>query len=68
MQKFFDLVVSKLPVGLQPYAKALVPVSVGVVLVAQDLVISAQEVAEVKTLAISAVTSLLVLVTRNIGE
>ena len=68
MQAFFDKLVSVLPVSFQPYAKALVPVTVGFVIVAQDLVISVQEVDELKTLGIAAFTSLLVPVTRNIGN
>lgn len=68
MQKFFDLVVSKLPGGVQPYAKALVPVTVAGVLVLQDLTVSVEEVAEIKTLALGAVTSVLVYAFRNIGK
>jgi hypothetical protein len=68
MQAFFDAVVSKLPVRLQPYAKSLVPFSVGVVVAAQDFTVSVVEVNELKVLGIGAVTSLLVLFTRNIGK
>lgn len=68
MQKFLDLLVSKLPTGVQPYAKALVPLAVGAVLVAQDLTISVTEVNELKTLGIAAFTSLFTLLVRNIGE
>lgn len=68
MQKFLDAVVRRLPESLRPYAKALIPLTVGVAVVVQDLVISAAEVAELKTLAITAVTSLLVYATRNIGS
>lgn len=68
MQKFLDAVVGKLPVALQPYAKSLVPLALGVVVVAQDLVVSVEEVAELKTLAVSAATSVLVYAVRNIGN
>lgn len=68
MQKFLDAVVGKLPVALQPYAKSLVPFSLGVVIVVQDLTVSAVEVSELKTLGLAAVSSLLVLFTRNIGN
>ncbi|MGH2954688.1 MAG: hypothetical protein ACRD2Z_03315 [Thermoanaerobaculia bacterium] len=68
MTQFLDNVVARLPVSVRPYAKALVPLAVGVALVAADLTVSAVEVAELKTLAISVVTSLLVLATRNIGS
>ena len=68
MQKFLDAVVAKLPVSLQPIAKSLVPVTLAAAVVVQDLVISAEEVAELKVLAAGAVTSIVVYLIRNISN
>lgn len=68
MNKFLTAVVSKLPLSVQPYAKALVPLVLGAFLVAQDLVVSVEEVDTLKTLAGAAVVSLLVLAFPNVDH
>lgn len=67
MNKFLEAIVSKLPYSLQPYAKALVPLALGAFIVVQDLVISVEEVDELKTLAVAAVVSLLTYSFPNLG-
>ena len=66
MNRFLTALVAKLPASLRPYAKALVPLGVGAAAVAQDLVIDAQEVDDLKTLAAAAVVSLLTLAVPNV--
>lgn len=68
MNKFFTALVSKLPVSVQPYAKALVPLAIGAVLVLQDLTVTVQEVDSLKTIAGSVAVSLIVLVVPNLGS
>lgn len=66
MSQFLEAVVGKLPLSLQPYAKALVPSVLGALLVVQDLVVSVEEVDELKTLGGAALLSLLVYVFPNL--
>lgn len=66
MSQFLEAVVGKLPLSLQPYAKALVPSVLGALLVVQDLVVSIGEVDELKTLGGAALLSLLVLIFPNL--
>ena len=65
MQKFLDTLVGKLPVKVQPYAKAVVPLAVAAVLVAQDLTVSAAEVNSLAVAAGGVITSLIVLAVPN---
>lgn len=67
MATFLENVVGKLPVSVQPYAKAVVPLVLGVVAAGQDLAFDAVEVDELKVLAWSVVTSVLVLAFPNLG-
>jgi hypothetical protein len=64
---FFHALVSKLPVGIQPYAKACVPLAAGVAAAAADLSISGEEFRALAELAGGAVTALLVLKTPNLS-
>jgi hypothetical protein len=65
MQKFLDALVAKLPARVRPYAKGLIPITLAVVVVLQDLVVSVEEVAELKVLAAGAVASLITIYIRN---
>lgn len=66
MSVFLEKVVSLLPEGLQPYAKALVPLFLGAVLIIQDLTISAAEVADFRVAVGAAVVSIVTLLIPNI--
>lgn len=63
---FLERVVGVLPVAVQPYAKAVVPVVLAAVIAGQDLVFDLAEVNELKTLAIGAVTAALVATFPNV--
>ena len=66
MNRFLTALVAKLPKRVRPYAKAIVPLGVGAAVIAQDLVIDAQEVNDLKTLVAAAVVSLLTLAVPNV--
>lgn len=67
MSQFLEAVVGKLPLALQPYAKAIVPSVLGALLVLQDLTVSVTEVNDLQALGGAALLSLLVLVFPNLG-
>lgn len=68
MNKFLENVVAWLPYSVQPYAKSLVPVVVAGAVAVQDLTVSAVEVSEVKTLAVGALTSIVVALIPNLVD
>jgi hypothetical protein len=66
MTAFLNTLIRKfVPKRLRRYAKAFVPTLVAAAVAVQDLTVSAVEVNEVKTLAVGALTSLLVAAVSN---
>lgn len=66
MTRFLEAVVRKLPRSVRRYAKALVPLAAAAAVAAQDLVIDAVEVNELKVLASAAIVSLLTFAVPNV--